>query len=256
MSEASASNVVAVRRDKSTKAATVHEPESSAEFVKLMKKTPRALFARRILLYEGVTEQGLLLGLREMWPVDHDGAPVEQMGAAIADGNGSEAPNLAIALRSMGYTVAIFRGSDRPIPDLVKASFAFGGPLIEVFEYETEMHTDLALFTDADDVAVQELIDLARAKKSADSVAANLAKAMPTITRDIFELPFSSWNLLTDVDPRSVRTTLAVTASKHSWFKELNTGRELAPIAWRIVKISPQPELTRCLKTVETWLYA
>lgn len=256
LSEASASNVVAVRRDKTTKAATVHEPGSSAEFEKLMKKTPRALFARRILLCEGVTEQGLLLGLRELWLADHDGAPVEQMGSAIADGNGSEAPNLAIALRSMGYAVAIFRDSDRPIPELMKASFAFGGALIEVFEYETEMDTEFALFFDADDDAVQELIELARSKKSADSVAASLAKIMPTVSKDIFESPFSNWDLLTEFDARSLRIYLAKAASKHSWFKELSTGRELAPIAWRIAQGAPHSELARCLKKVEAWLYA
>ena len=257
LSEAAASNVVAVRRDKTTKVVTVHEPGSSAEFEKLMKKTPRALFARRILLCEGVTEQGLLLGLRELWPAEHDGAPVEQMGSAIADGNGSEAPNLAVALRSMGYSVAIFRDSDRKIPaDKLAAFTAAGLPAIEVFEYESEMHTELAVFFDADDATVQELLDLARTKKSADSVLASLAKVMPNIAKEVFSLPFSAWQAETNLDTRILRANLGQAASKQSWFKELSTGRELAPIIWRIARAAPQSELARCLKKVEEWLYA
>src|SRR3546814_5605660 len=44
----------------------------------LLRYTPRALFARRILVCEGMTEVGLLLGIRENWPASHEGRPIEQ----------------------------------------------------------------------------------------------------------------------------------------------------------------------------------
>src|SRR3546814_16068395 len=45
----------------------------------LLRYTPRALFARRILVCEGMTEVGLLLGIRENWPASHEGRPIEQL---------------------------------------------------------------------------------------------------------------------------------------------------------------------------------
>ena len=254
--EAAAANIAAITKDRHTKVVNAHRPGSAEAFEKLLKKTPKALFARKILLCEGVTEQGLVLGLRESWAALRDGALVEQMGSAIADGNGSEAPLLAAALSAMGYSVAIFRDSDHPIPDKLLTKMAAAPTAIEVFEYDSPIHTETALFFDAADSAVQELIELARCKKSSDAVAAHLKKEMPQTGIDVFDLPFESWGLIESYEPQVFRVLIAKAASKNSWFKELSTGRELAPIAWRIIQSAPESEFAKCLCKVEEWLYA
>src|SRR5690606_11373126 len=99
----------------------------------LMRHTPRALFARKILVTEGMTEVGLLLGIREFWPNRHDQMPIEQLGSAIANGNGAEAVSLAVALAMLGYRVALFRDSDVPLTADEVADLGAGG--VPVFEY-------------------------------------------------------------------------------------------------------------------------
>src|SRR3546814_8286675 len=86
-----------------------------------MRFTPRAMFARRILVTEGNTELGLLLGLRENWPSRHANRPIEQLGAALADGNGEQESSMALALVGLGYAPAIYRDSDTGLAPAIVA---------------------------------------------------------------------------------------------------------------------------------------
>lgn len=71
---------------------------AGGDLSRIMKHAPRALFARRILVCEGATELGLMLGLRETYAGRHDNVPIEQLGGAIINGQGAAAPPLAAAL--------------------------------------------------------------------------------------------------------------------------------------------------------------
>src|SRR3546814_20649119 len=121
-----------------------------------MRFTPRAMFAWRILVTEGNTELGLLLGLRENWPSRHANRPIEQLGAALADGNGEQASSMALALVGLGYATAIYRDSETVLaPAIVAALGAADGPL---FEYARGLNTDQAIFSTAIEPLVHSLV--------------------------------------------------------------------------------------------------
>src|SRR3546814_17481501 len=98
-----------------------------------MRFTPRAMFARRILVTEGNTELGLLLGLRENWPSRHANRPIEQLGAALADGNGEQASSMALARVGLGYATAIYRDSDTVLAPPIVAALVVAG--VSIFVY-------------------------------------------------------------------------------------------------------------------------
>lgn len=220
----------------------------------LMRFTPRALFARRILVTEGNTELGMLLGIREHWPVRHAGKPIEQLGVAIADGNGAQAPAMALALHELGYETAIFRDSDASLSPAEQTSLAVAG--IQVFEYGGDLNTEQAIFSAAPDELVQELLNFARDERGHDAIDNNIDIKFPGLTLAVIRETFSVWELHSDLEGPQLREAIAEVAVRKKWFKDQRIGRGLAPIVWRIAEAAPESLLARALHQAESWLYA
>ncbi|MCT7297750.1 AAA family ATPase [Ralstonia sp. CHL-2022] len=233
---------------------TLARPKAPDPIRALLRFTPRALFARRILVTEGNTEIGLLLGLRENWLPRHAGVPVEQLGAAIADGNGEQAASMALALSELGYATAIFRDSDTLLSaDNIAALSAAGVP---VFEYGGGLNTEQALFFAAGDYLVQELLAYARAERGDHFVNDNIAVNIPELGIDEIRADFHLWELNCTLNGNQLRNAIAEVACRKRWFKDQRIGRGLGPIAWRISAQAPSSALSIALTQTEAWLYA
>jgi hypothetical protein len=234
--------------------AAVLEPTAPDSIRALMRFTPRALFARRILVTEGNTEIGLLLGIREHWPSRHAGKPIEQLGVAIADGNGAQAPAMALSLHELGYQTAIFRDSDTSLSPAEQASLAAAG--IQVFEYGGELNTEQSIFSAASDELVQELLNFAREERGNDAIDNNIDTKIPDLTLAVIRETFSSWELFSELDGSQLREAIADVAVRRKWFKDQRIGRGLAPMVWRIAEANPGSSLAMALHQAEAWLYA
>ena len=251
--------VKTTRPDRLTSIATPTTPKSLRP---LLRFTPRALFARRILVCEGYTEVGLLLGLREHWPSRHGNVPIEQLGAAIADGNGGEACAMALALAKLGYLTALYRDSDDPLTVDQQTKLAESN--IPVFEYGHELYTELAIFSAATDAHVQELLQHAREERGADFIDNNLASKIDDLNVECIRLSFDNWELLTAKNGSELRLAISEVAAskgkekkdKKPWFKDQRLGRTLAPFVWNIAADAPASPLATTLAKVEAWLYA
>lgn len=220
----------------------------------LLRHTPRAMFARRILVTEGMTEVGMMTGIREKWPPRHKNKPIEQLGAAITDGNGNQACALALALAKLGYPTALFRDSDVAltpdnIVDLKDAE-------VPVFEYGNWFNTEQALFSVADDEAVQALLGYARYQRGEDTVNDNLAAKIPGFDRTNAATNFLHWEVTFGKSGEELRAIIAEVTSRKKWFKDQRIGRGLAPHAWDIAVANPDSPLAKTLAAVEAWLYA
>lgn len=220
----------------------------------LLRFTPRAFFARRVLVTEGNTEIGLLLGIRENWASRHAGKPIEQMGAAIADGNGSQSCSMALGLVSLGYQAAIFRDSDVELSIGDVASLVAAG--VSVFEYGSGLNTEQAIFSVASDALVQELLVFARLERGDDSVDSVLDARLTDLDRNDIRSDFSLWEFSSSLDGVQLRQAIAEVAARKGWFKDQRIGRGLAPIVWRIVLSQPNAPLAQAIASAEAWLYA
>lgn len=220
----------------------------------LIRFAPRALFARRILVTEGNTEVGMLLGMREKWISLHENRPIEQLGTAIADGNGSQTCSMALELSKLGYTTAIFRDSDVPLSDAAQAELSAAS--IPVFEYGGGLNTEQAIFSPASDDLVQELLAYARLERGDGAVDNNLVIKMPDLGREIIPCDFSEWGLLSPLSDLQLREAIAEVAASKRWFKDQRIGRGLGPIVWKIAIGAPTSPLAITLNQVEAWLYA
>lgn len=254
LGEAGAEGLRVVQTVRPGRATAIARPSSPDSIRPLMRFTPRAMFARRILVTEGNTELGLLLGLREDWPARHGGRPIEQLGAAIADGNGEQASSLALTLAGLGYPTAVFRDSDTILsPATVTALAAAGVP---VFEYGCRLNTEQAIFSASSDELVQALLAYAREERGAAAVDDNLNTRIPDLGIDRIRGDFNKWELQSALDAAQLRDAVAEVAARKKWFKDQRIGRGLAPLVARVAAANAASPLATALTQVEVWLYA
>ena len=254
LGEIAAESLRVVQMHVPTRQTSIRQPGSPDPIRPLLRFTPRALFSRRILVCEGNTEIGMLLGLRENWPDRHNGKPIEQMGAAIADGNGAQASSIALALSHLGYEVAILRDSDVPLPPdiIVKLNIA----RIVVIEYGNLLNSEQAIFFPCTDELVQELLTHVRSELGNDAVDNNIQNRVGDLTIDDIRSPFSTWHTKSLSTPADLRAHIAHVAAQKKWFKSQHAGRSVAHIVWKIAGAAPESPLTKCILSVEGWLYA
>jgi hypothetical protein len=254
LAEAGALFLQVVQTARPGRQTTLKRPSSPDPVQTLMRFTPRAFFGRRVLVTEGNTEVGMLLGIRENWPDRHGGKPIEQLGVAIVDGNGDQASSLALALHSLGYLTAIYRDSDTALSEANQTALSTSG--IPVFEYGNDLNTEQAIFSAASDFLMQELLEYARAERGEDAIDDNINIKIPDLGLATIRGPFSTWDLTGDLDGSQLREAIAEVAAKRRWFKDQRIGRGLAPMVWRIATEMPTSPLARTLEQAEAWLYA
>ncbi|MDX7735029.1 ATP-dependent nuclease [Aeromonas caviae] len=254
LGEAGANSLYVCQLNKQDRTLTVIPPSAPAPIRALMRHTPRALFAKKILVAEGMTEVGLLLGIREFWPSRHNQKPIEQLGSAIANGNGAEAVSLAVALSNLGYPVALFRDSDVPLRPEENADLA--ATHVSVFEYGHMLNTEQAIFNSASDQMVQRLLEYVRDERGVDPVNDSIFPAIPGMSKAMVAQDFSTWGLDSHFTALELRERLAEVAGRKKWFKDNRIGREIAPIVWSIVSADETSPLSCTLAQVEEWLYA
>ena len=221
---------------------------ASGDISRVLKGAPRALFARKILLCEGATELGMMLGLRERYPDRHDGVPIEQLGAAIIDGGGSAGPPLALALRALGYEVGLFRDSDRKLDAHFATKLQVQG--VRVIEYGGGLNTERAVFQSATDAQIDGLLDLVVGFISEPTLVDHLEKTFEGLDVDAC---FCDWDLVGSSP--DLRLRLSDLAAEKSWFKNAERGRAISALVMQIIDNPHVSPIGICLRTVESWLY-
>lgn len=228
--------------------ADIKHAQASGDISRVLKGAPRALFARKILLCEGATELGMMLGLRERYPDRHHGVPIEQLGAAIVDGGGSAGPPLALALRALGYEVGLFRDSDRKLD----AHFAtkLQAQDVRVIEYGGGLNTERAVFQSATDAQIDGLLDLVAGFISEPTLVDHLEKTFEGLDVDAC---FCDWDLVGSSP--DLRLRLSDLAAEKSWFKNAERGRAISALVMQIIDNPHVSPIGICLRTLESWLY-
>lgn len=255
LSEISPESLYVCRRARGEVLRILHPTDQEA-LRKVLKHMPRALFARRLLVCEGDTELGLMLGLRELFPGRHGGASIEQRGAAVVDGEGANAPQMATALAALGYTTALYRDSDVPVKTKQQEKLDDAGA--HTITYPTDMAIEEALFAGvADDKLVDELLVEAEKYKGEATVIDQLNKAFPEAgTGGIGNSSFEGMDFLLNLERDEIMQRLGRLAKQYAWFKNQYIARGLAPIVDKMIVQSPTSEFALALREIEEWLYA
>jgi hypothetical protein len=204
LGEAGAESLRVCRTTRPARVTTIIKPGAPDPIRALMRFAPRALFSRRILVSEGNTEVGVINGVREFWPPLHGGIPIEHLGGFIADGNGSQAPQIALGLHGLGYDIAVFRDSDTDLS--AEDAAALGAQGIPVFEYGSGLDVEHAIISVASDAQMQRLIEHLRVERGAGKIDDNLRAALGMTAEELAQ-QFSMWELNSTLDAAELRPT-------------------------------------------------
>ncbi|MBW4652279.1 MAG: AAA family ATPase [Kaiparowitsia implicata GSE-PSE-MK54-09C] len=253
LGEAGAASLGVCRTVRPQRTTTIVKPGASDVIRGIMRFAPRALFSRRILVSEGNTEVGILNGVREFWPALHGGLPIEHVGGFIADGNGAEAPAIALGLRALGFEVAVYRDSDNALAVDVAARFVEAG--IPVIEYGGGLDVEHAIISEANDGQMQRLIELLRAERGEGKINDNLRPALELSAAGI-ALGFDAWEVSSPHDGAEIRKRVADICVERRWLKDQRIARGAGSIAWDIAQSEPESPLAHSFAAARAWLYA
>src|SRR3546814_11112752 len=151
---------------------------------------------------------------------------MEQLGAALADGNVEQASSMALALVGLGYATAIYRDSDTVLAPAIVAALVAAD--VSMFEYGGGLNTEQAIFSTASGALVQELLVYARAERGDDAVDNNIDIKIPDLDIAMIRGDFADWEFFTEMDGTQLREAISEVAGRKTWFRseERRVGKE------------------------------
>ncbi len=216
-----------------------------------LRRSPDAFLARKVIIGEGRTEQGLLRGLDAFWSTNPSCDSFALRGAIAIDGGGNaNAPALAEHLLALGYSVFLLVDTDKRVkPELVESIKRQGGM---VHEWADDCSTEERLFLDVPWATVADLIKFSGECVNPESVLYNIniacaAHKLPEITD--LALPAA-------LDKSAFRRALGKAAKNERtpWFKDITRGEHVGNIVGKCLdKITATP-LAQGIASLRQWV--
>ncbi len=226
----------------------------------LVRSSPEAFLARRVLVCEGKTEIGVIRGLDSWWRSRHEDRSLAHLGVVATPGNGAETGKRAQAFRELGYAVSVLADSDVSFEPGHATLTALGIPVIRWegdCAIEERVATDLSLdslmgllqLLVDEGHTMSELVDTMAATPSCAAAMARLEVGRAALGGSPAEMLEGG---LTEADFR--RCFGEAAKGKAAWFKRIDLGEMLGGM----IAIDASVEVTdlgRKLAEVEVWCY-
>ncbi|MEE9963658.1 MAG: AAA family ATPase [Propionicimonas sp.] len=237
-----ASDLVMVRSHAGT--TTMLPLAEPASLQSVLRSTPEAFLARRVVVNEGKTEYGFVLGLIQAWDGDetahgHTG-PSPVLGVVAVEGrSGTAAAKMASQLHTVGFDVVLFIDSDESDANTAAAELEAAGGAVT--QWPDNACTEVAICNELDAAGIVALVELAvdvsdTPETASQSFRDQLATSGYPNSAGPIALP--QWlkeGAASDLD--AARTAVGDTARRKGWFKNVAKGQALADFVLK------QPEL-------------
>jgi putative ATP-dependent endonuclease of the OLD family len=219
------------------------EPATAKVMQRAVVVNAEALFAPRIIVAEGVTEQGMLRAYdKHRQSVDPTNS-FTYSGIATVDGVGM--PNcskIALKLNEAGYDVALFCDSDRAVEneaDLIAAN-------VDVIRWDSGNSTEKQIFNDADSTLVEKLVDLAVSYRGLPTVRDEIQRVYtPPVPKDR-----KDWKY----DDADFCEALAISAGNCSWYKHIDRGEDLGnALIPKLGELGDGSNIVKVMSLLQAW---
>ncbi len=227
---------VAVTRRAPDGAVTVQCVPAAVDYI--LKRTPQALLARKVIVAEGATEVGLCQALDQAWTTETGGS-FGYRGVVVVDGLGGTQPaEISGHLASLGYEVALLIDSDAK----AKVNKAVGA---QVFAWPQGHCTEQCLANDLPATAVTQMAVIAD-ERGGRSVREALADQLGAPRASLKEGDPASWITAKGLD--AFRKAFGDLAKKknQAWFKTRDQGAFLGDLIaqhWDAIPNTPTHEV-------------
>lgn len=238
------SDLVMVRSvDGETVAKSLGEP---ATLKPVIKASPEAFLARRVVVGEGKTEYGLLLGLFDAWDTEldvGDGIPTAAIGVVGVEGSGGTgSAGRAKELLEAGYEVVLLLDSDDAAANALVPSVEVAGG--KVVQWTGDVCTERAICDQLNAEGLTAFITAAvEAADDPDTARVSFgdqlkARGAPAIDETDAQLDVTAW-VAAGKPLEQARVIVGNVAKDKSWFKNVDRGKALARL------LLSRPELAR-----------
>jgi hypothetical protein len=213
-----------------------------------LRATPEAFLARKIVIGEGRTEEGLLRGL-DIWWSDRGYDSFAFQATVTVDGKGRDnAPAFAEHLCDLGFRVFLLLDSDEaPNADALRRALDKGATLAQ---WPDTCSTEERLFLDLPWHGVAAMINSAVEYAGQESVLAVVNNAL--LAADLDSVPDLAFPPARNVP--EFRRILGTTAKGKSWFKGITRGEKLAAIVGPCLDAISATPLAMAMSTVRKWV--
>ncbi len=217
-----------------------------------LRFAPYALLGRKVLVCEGETEVGLCTGMKDFWQSRNGNESVACRGVVFANGGGrTNAPARALALKALGYDVALLADSDEPIePDA--ATLKTAG--ITVVQWDGGVSTEERISLDLPFAALKELLEPVVRDRGEMSVEGSIA-ARGVPRRNSAPGDLDNWLASLGGTETELRVAVGTAAKKGGWYKTVDGGKLLAASVAREFGQLGQSDTAKKLEELERWCY-
>ena len=213
---------------------------TSATMLRLRRARPSSLLARRVVVTEGKTEQGLLLECLETWDAERSGRGLSTSageGAAIQDaGGGTEVPPRAEALAELGFAVLGFLDNDDRSVDAAVLDAQLAGA--SMIRWDHGLCTESQVCSQLSSDSLTVFIQLGIGRRGSEQTVRDDLDSVDTAP--VPSLDVKQW-VEGGMTLEEARARVAAAAIARKWFKEVDGGRALG--SW-VMRNSNHPELS------------
>lgn len=222
-----------------------------------LRASPEAFLARKVIVGEGRTEQGLLRGADVYWSLKNNNESFALRGVVSVEGNGNaNATAFAAHLLNLGYEVFLLLDSDvKNDAALIEAIKNNGG---SVHEWPDNCSTEERIFLDVPWDSLVALIKLAEEHVGTDSVRNNINNACRAQKlNEIVDLTLPQM-----LDNAAFRRAIGIAAKggqdtkkrKSPWFKDIARGERLAEIVMPSLDKVRDSSLAKAIASLRQWV--
>lgn len=211
----------------------------------VVRSASEALLGRKVIVCEGKTEVGLCRAFDQFWSETKDKEGFAYMGIVPVEGGGSDAPQRAMDIRKLGYTVCFLGDSDRKLVPDAGVMQAAG---IHVLLWADGKFIEKRIALDLPWDGVLEMVALAVEDHGEQSVYG-------AITHQIggnMAMPHGDFCLWQDSD--LLRNAIGHAAKAKGWFKRIGTGERLGQVVCRHIDRIPATDLGRKIAMLRMWI--
>lgn len=217
------------------------EDDKSENFQKLIRSSPSAFLAKRIIVCEGKTEQGILRGLDNKWQ-DDEKQGMWSYGVVSVNGGGDDSFNIAKRFNSLKYQVLWWGDSDVKDHDAKKEELKKVN--IPIIQWDGVSNLEERLFIDLPWDGVQELIALGIELYGEQSILDQVKNIESNISSNI-----NDWN-----DSQNIRKALGKTAHKNDWFKNISYAEKVGNIVANHLSKVKDTDLNKKIGILRSWI--
>lgn len=214
----------------------------------VVRAASEALLGRKVIVCEGKTEVGVCRAFDCFWAVMRDKEAFAYLGVVPVEGDGAKAPQRAVDLRKLGYSVCFLGDSDCELAPDPAAMQADG---IKVLIWADGTSIEERITRDLPWDGVLEVVRLALEEFGEQSVKASVAQQLAA-NEGLTRGDLRSWQ-----DSQELRNAIGRAAKgKASWFKRIDRGERLGEVVCRYIEYIPKTDLAQKMAELRRWIDA